>query len=447
MRYTHIYEVVMIDREWFKQKMRDNNLTQDDMGRIIGKDRSTFSRLISGEFEFKFSYLEAIAKAFKTNKMEIMQRVGLLDDGDFIDNNQQFRHIESAINAFKNGEILIVTDDYDRENEGDLIVSGRHCTPEKMAFIVRHTSGIVCAPISSQIAKRLNLTPMVADNDAPHSTAFTISIDAKYGTTTGISAQERNVTIHALVNNNNGPDEFVRPGHIFPLVAREGGVLVRSGHTEAAVDLCKLAGHEEVGVICEMVNDDGSVMRGSQISDFAKTHNLKHITIAELIAYRQSKEKLVERVSSFIIPSIIGDLKAISYTTRFDTLQHLALVYGDIEGKKNITTRLHRADIIDDVFGGSTHVNQCLEKIKNAGCGVLIYLRDGALGVPNAPLKSKNVEQDDSQTRQAIWREVGIGAQILRDMGVDSINLITRSNPKFAALQGFGIAIDGITRL
>ncbi len=443
----HNYEVAMIDKDWFKQKMRENNLTQDDVGQIIGKDRSTFSRLLSGDFEFNFSYIDAIAKAFKVNKMEIMQRVGLLADDDFIDNSQQFRNIESAISAFKNGEILIVTDDYDRENEGDLIVSAQFCTPEKMAFIVRHTSGIVCAPISPKIAKRLNLTPMVANNDAPHSTAFTISIDAKYGTTTGISAQERTTTVLAMANNNSGPDEFVRPGHIFPLTAREGGVLVRSGHTEAAVDLCKLAGHEEVGVICEMVNDDGSVMRGPQITEFAKNNNLKHITIAELIAYRQSKEKLVERVATFQIPSIIGDLKAITYTTRFDTLQHLALIYGDIEGKKNVTTRLHRAEILDDVFGGSKHVNNCLEKIKANGYGVLIYLRDGALGVPNAPIKSKEDSLENSQTRQAIWREVGIGAQILRDLGIDSINLITRSNPKFAALNGFGIAIDGVTRL
>src|SRR5687768_15106711 len=195
------------------------------------------------------------------------------------------KNVVEAIRAFERGEIVVVMDDDGRENEGDLIVAAVHCTPEKMAFIVRHTSGIVCTPMTREHAKRLNLAPMVADNDAPHSTAFTVTVDYKHGTTTGISAEDRTLTASNLANPNAGAVDFVRPGHIFPLVAREGGVLMRSGHTEAAVDLCKLAGLPPVGVICELVNDDGSVMRGPQVASFAETHKLQQVTVADLIAY------------------------------------------------------------------------------------------------------------------------------------------------------------------
>ncbi|MEM1318497.1 MAG: 3,4-dihydroxy-2-butanone-4-phosphate synthase, partial [Pseudomonadota bacterium] len=214
--------------------------------------------------------------------------------------------VVDAIRAFEAGEIVVVTDDDDRENEGDLIVAAVHCTPEKMAFIVRHTSGIVCTPMERSEAKRLNLTAMVAENDAPHATAFTVTVDYKHGTTTGISADDRTLTARNLANPNAGAEDFVRPGHIFPLVAREGGVLMRSGHTEAAVDLCKLAGLPPVGVICEMVNDDGSVTRGPEVAAFAETHNLKQVSVADVIAYRQRKETLVRRDAAFEIDTPHG---------------------------------------------------------------------------------------------------------------------------------------------
>src|SRR5213079_3042427 len=194
-----------------------------------------------------------------------------------------------AIDAFARGEIVVVTDDDDRENEGDLILAATHATPEKMAFIIRHTCGIVCAPVTGEIARRLHLAPMVADSDAIHGTAFTISVDYKHGTTTGISADDRTATIRNLANGNAGAVDFVRPGHIFPLIAKDGGVLMRSGHTEAAIDLCRLAKLEPVGVICELVNDDGTVMRGPDIAAFAEKHKLKHISVDELIAYRQGR--------------------------------------------------------------------------------------------------------------------------------------------------------------
>src|ERR1700678_133921 len=219
------------------------------------------------------------------------------------------QRIRDAVTAFARGEIIIVADDDDRENEGDLFVAASLCTPEKMAFIIRHTSGIVCAPLAQDEARRLHLDPMVARNDAPLGTAFTVSVDARHGLTTGISAEERTNTVRALANGNMGAADFVRPGHVFPLVAKEGGVLMRSGHTEACVDLCRLAGLPPVGVLSELMNDNGTVMRGPELAAFAERHGLKRITIADLIAYRQVREKLIERVGEVPVESRIGTLE------------------------------------------------------------------------------------------------------------------------------------------
>src|SRR5918997_5412205 len=207
--------------------------------------------------------------------------------------------VTEAIEAFARGEIVVVMDDDDRENEGDLFVAAVHCTPEKMALIVRHTSGIVCAPLTVSEARRLRLDPMVASNDAPLGTAFTVTVDVKHGLTTGISAEQRSNTVRALASHNMGASDFVRPGHVFPLIAKDGGVLMRSGHTEAAVDLCRLADLPPVAAICELANDDGTVMKGPQIAAFAEEHNLKRISVADLIAYRQSRDKLGERLGTF----------------------------------------------------------------------------------------------------------------------------------------------------
>src|SRR5579859_5712639 len=227
--------------------------------------------------------------------------------------NDAHQRIQTVVAAFSRGEIVIVADDDDRENEGDLFVAASLCTPEKMAFIIRNTSGIVCAPLSGDLARRLHLDPMVAENDAPLGTAFTVTVDVRHGLTTGISAEERCNTVRALANDNSGASDFVRPGHVFPLLAREGGVLMRSGHTEACVDLCRLAGLPPVGVLSELMNDDGTVMRGAEVARFADKHNLKRVTIADLIAYRQAREKLVERVSEFSVATEIGTLKGYAY--------------------------------------------------------------------------------------------------------------------------------------
>src|SRR6267142_1406646 len=246
------------------------------------------------------------------------------------------QRVEAVVAAFAKGEVVVVADDDDRENEGDLFVAASLCTPEKMAFIIRNTSGIVCAPLSSEEAKRLHLAPMVAVNDAPLGTAFTVSVDVRHGLTTGISAEERNNTVRALANGNSGAADFVRPGHVFPLVAKDGGVLMRSGHTEACVDLCRLANLPPVGVLAELMNDDGTVMRGAAVSQFAERHKLKRITIAELIAYRQVRDKLVKRIGEFPVKSEIGTLAGFAYVTPFDAVQHMAFVYGRIGDGKGV---------------------------------------------------------------------------------------------------------------
>jgi 3,4-dihydroxy 2-butanone 4-phosphate synthase / GTP cyclohydrolase II len=346
--------------------------------------------------------------------------------------------VQEAIEAFARGEIVVVTDDDDREGEGDLIVAAVHCTAEKMAFIVRHTSGIVCAPITQAEARRLRLDPMVSSNDSNHATAFTVSVDYKPGMTTGISAEERTSTCRGLANPNAGANDFARPGHIFPLIAKDGGVLMRSGHTEAAVDLCVLAGLPPVGVICELVNDDGTVTKGQQVADFAARHKLKHVTIADMIAWRQAREKLVERVSSFEVETPIGPMQGHAYKTPFDHVYHLAFVYGGVGKGERVLTRFHTPNILTDIFAASPRIAQSLQRFKAEGGGVLICLRDGVAGVPLTPLEQPS---STHATRNERWREFGVGAQILRDLGVRSIRHLSSSNRSYPGLVGFGIEI------
>jgi 3,4-dihydroxy 2-butanone 4-phosphate synthase/GTP cyclohydrolase II len=355
--------------------------------------------------------------------------------------------VADAIRAFERGEIVVVTDDNDRENEGDLVLAAVHATTEKLAFIVRHTCGIVCAPMTGENARRLNLDPMVATNDAPHSTAFTVSIDYRHGLTTGISAQERCNSVRGLANPNSGAVDFVRPGHVFPLVAKEGGVLMRSGHTEAAVDLCRLADLTPVGVICELVNDDGTVSRGDQVENFAQTHDLALVSVADLIAWRQRQERLIERVDEHTIQTSVGAAQAIAYRTPFDPMDHLAVVIGDILDGNDILVRLHLESVIDDVFGGVPALEPVLNRIAKEGAGIVVYLREGAVGVARSANRSRDgipgeVEHHDSaRAREEHWREIGIGAQILKDLGVTSIRLLSSRERHYVGLEGFGINI------
>jgi len=354
--------------------------------------------------------------------------------------SDSYQRVEAAIKAFARGEIVVVTDDDDRENEGDLFVAASLCTQDKMAFIIRNTSGIVCAPLGAEQARRLHLDPMVAENQAPLGTAFTVSVDVRHGLTTGISAEERCNTVRALANNNSGAADFVRPGHVFPLVARDGGVLMRSGHTEACVDLCRLASLPPVGVLAELMNDNGSVMRGPEVAAFAQKHKLAQVSIADLIGYRQSRDKLVERVGEFHVASEIGTLKGYAYVTPFDRVHHMAFVYGDIGDGKEVLARLHRADVIGDVFGGAKPIHAALARFKTTGRGVIVFLRDGTAGVPVAEIPHEgDTETDAARSRQ--WREIGLGAQILRDLDISSIRLLTSSKRTYVGLGGFGIQI------
>jgi 3,4-dihydroxy 2-butanone 4-phosphate synthase / GTP cyclohydrolase II len=349
--------------------------------------------------------------------------------------------VTAAIEAFARGEIVVVTDDDDRENEGDMIVAASLCTSEKMAFVIRNGCGIVCAPLTGDDARRLQLPPMVAANDAPLGTAFTVSVDVKHGMTTGISAEQRCNTVRALANGNMGANDFVRPGHVFPLIAKDGGVLMRSGHTEAAIDLCKLAGVPQVAVICELANDDGTVMVGPQIVDFSDKHKLARISVAELIAYRQAREKLVERVATFPVKTPIGELKGYAYRTPFDSVLHFAFVHGAIGDGRDMPARLHRCDIIGDIFGAGP-IPRVLQRFKSEGRGALVYLRDGSAGVPTNFSGSDAATADGARASQ--WREVGVGAQILRDLGVTSIRLRTDNPRTYVGLSGFGIEIAAV---
>ena len=355
--------------------------------------------------------------------------------------------VAEAIRAFERGEVVVVMDDDDRENEGDLIVAAVHMTPEKMATFIRHTSGIVCAPMPAEEARRLNLAPMVAENDAPHSTAFTVSVDYRHGTTTGISAEERTMTVRGLANPNSGAADFVRPGHIFPLVAREGGVLIRSGHTEAAVDLCRLADLPPVAVISELVNDDGTVMRGPQVKDFAGTHDMRVITVADLIAYRQRRESLVERLETFSIDTPAGPAMAHTYRAMSDPMHHVAIVYGDIRDGRGVLTRLQVEDVLADTFGRREAVEDAMTRIGEAGRGVIVYLREGSVGVrqpeEDGPAFGEERERHGAaRTREEEWLEVGLGAQVLKDLGVTSIRLIASRERHYVGLEGFGIEIE-----
>lgn len=357
----------------------------------------------------------------------------------------QARVVE-AIRAFEAGEIVVVTDDGGRENEGDLIVAAVHCTPEKMAFIVRHTSGIVCTPMPREEAKRLNLNPMVADNDSAHTTAFTVSVDYKHGTTTGISADDRTLTARNLANPNAGASDFTRPGHIFPLIAREGGVLMRSGHTEAAVDLCRLASLPPIAVICELVNDDGTVTRGEQVDAFSVKHGLKQVSVADLIAYRQRKETLIEHIDSFDVDTVAGKAKAFTYKLPWDPMHHLAVVFGDIRDGVNVPVRLHQESVVNDVFSKKAPMNAIMEKMAAEGRGVVIYLREGSVGVgPQASRRTALIEGEghaEAQAREDEWLEIGLGAQILKDLGISSIKLYASRERHYVGLEGFGIRIS-----
>lgn len=370
---------------------------------------------------------------------------------------KQLDTVSEAIDKIAGGEMVIVVDDDEREDEGDLVVAASKVTAEQVAFMIRHTSGILCVPMLAERAKALRLDPMVVHNDAPLSTAFTVSTDYKPGLTTGISAKERAATVRALADANVSASDFVRPGHIFPLISKEGGVLVRSGHTEAAMDLARLAGLPAVGLIGELVNDDGTVKRKPGLLAFAKSHGLTIISINDLIAHRQLREQLVQRVGEFRVVTQIGDARALAYSTPFDAMQHIALVFGEVDDADPVVVRIHREQIFSDVFGATDaqqtgSISVALRHIQKAGRGVLIYLREGSVGVENLLLAdqgrcAENVGTGSERSRLEQWRQVGVGAQILRDLGVSSIRLLATRQVHYVGLAGFGVTIDSTEKI
>ena len=421
--------------EWIKQK----GMRRADFARQVGLSAGAVTQICNQPDAWL---------SRETASAILRATAGAVTPNDFIDAPSTWtplmpslQSVAEAIEAFAEGRIVVVTDDDDRENEGDLVCAASHCTPEMMAFIIRNCCGIVCTPMTAEEARRLNLAPMVAANDAPLGTAFTVSVDVKHGLTTGISAEQRNNTVRALANGNMGASDFVRPGHVFPLIAKEGGVLMRSGHTEAAVDLCRLAGLPPVAVICELANDDGTVMAGQQIEMFANKHGLQRISVADLIAYRQVREKLVDRVATFPVKTTIGEVTGYAFRTKFDPVQHFAFVHGRIGDGQNVVTRLHRVDIINDVFGDRSLIDAALARFKQEGRGVMVYLRDGSAGVPAAALPGQAPSSESVRIEQ--WRDVGLGAQILRDLGVRSIRLLSSSERNYVGVSGFGIEITG----
>jgi len=365
--------------------------------------------------------------------------------------------IQDAIAAIGRGEIVVVVDDADRENEGDLVMAAEAATPEKIAFFLSHTSGVICVPITPERADELDLPPMVHVNTESQRTAFTVSVDARRGTTTGISASDRAATIAALIDPETRPADLSRPGHIFPLRYRTGGVLKRHGHTEAAVDLARAAGLTPAGVLCEIVTSDKAAMaRMDELEAFAAEHGLVIISIADLIRYRRQNELLVKRVAQARIPTEQGEFAAYVYESLLDGEQHLAFVYGNVAGQPNVLVRVHSECLTGDVFGSlrcdcGPQLHGALDLIEREGSGVVIYLRghEGrGIGLGHK-IRAYRLQDHGADTVEANLelglpvdsREYGIGAQMLVDLGVTTMRLMTNNPVKYGGLEGFGLDI------
>ena len=365
-----------------------------------------------------------------------------------------FNTIEEALEDIRQGKMIVMVDDEDRENEGDLVMAAEMATPEAINFMATYGRGLICVPMTRDRIHALQLEPMVTQNTDPHGTAFTVSVDSATSST-GISAFERAQTVEILVDPNSKSTDLHRPGHIFPLQAREGGVLVRAGHTEGSVDLARLAGLRPAGVICEIMNEDGTMARVPDLQLFVGKHNLKFITLKDLIAYRRRSEKLIERVESVNLPTVFGDFQAIGYLSILDQEEHVALIKGNVDDGRPVLLRVHSECLTGDVFHSlrcdcGDQLTAALKQIECEGRGVLVYMRQEGRGIGLLnKLKAYKLQEEGKDTVEANLalgfpedlRDYGVGAQILADLGISKVRLMTNNPRKIVGLEGYGLKV------